>query len=195
MKSIKPQHIRFHLFTVLCFVFAGALLSSPYFMHRWQQKNAAPVFAATSQHSVATKQATVSGTPTRIDVPSVNVSVDVAPGYYNKESQTWTLSTNKAHYATITPKPNDANGNTFIYGHNRPEVFSKLLNLHKGDEAIVTTGNKHTFIYKMVNRHDTKPTDDSLFRYQGPPILTLQTCSGFWYQNRSLFVFELVRAV
>lgn len=195
MKAIKLQHIRFYLFTALCFVLAGAFLSSPYWVHRLQQNNAAPVFVTSSQHPTASKKATVSGMPAHIDIPGVKISVDVSPGYYNKESQTWTLSKNKAHYATVTPEPNDANGNTFIYGHNRPEVFNKLLGLKNGDEAIVTTSNNHKFIYKMVDRHDTKPTDDSLFRYQGPPILTLQTCSGFWYQNRSLFVFDLVKVV
>lgn len=195
MKAIKLQHIRFYLFTALCFLLAGALLSSPYFMHRWQQKNAVPVFAASPNAQSTSKKASVSGVPSHIDVPGVKVSVDIGPGYYNKESQTWTLSKNKAHYATVTPEPNDASGNTFIYGHNRPEVFNKLLNLKKGDEAIVTTNNNHKFIYKMVDRRDTKPTDNSLFSYHGPPILTLQTCSGFWYQNRSLFVFDLVRVV
>lgn len=133
--------------------------------------------------------------PDHIYLPGVDISVDIEPGYYNKASQTWTLSSTRAEYATVTPQPNNGNGNTFIYGHNRWEVFYKLLKVQPGDEAIVTTTNNHKFVYKLASRRDTSPTDNSLFAYQGPPILTLQTCSGLWYQNRSLFVFNFVQAV
>jgi hypothetical protein len=37
------------------------------------------------------------------------------------------------------------------------------------------------------------PTDATLFEYKGKPILTIQTCSGVWYQNRQLFTFDLER--
>lgn len=191
--KLKYQDLRFYLFVGLFFVLAGLLIGSPHFIQQWQQGNSQPVFAAGITQANGAKPATISGTPTHITIPAVGISVDVEPGYYNKSSQTWTLSTTKAEYATITAKANNGGGNTFIYGHNRWEVFYKLLKVQTGDEAIVTTSNQHTFVYRMVGRHDTNPKDDSLFHYQGPPILTLQTCSGLWYQNRSLFVFNLVK--
>ncbi len=189
---MKRDNLRFYFLVGIFFVLAGVLLSSQHLVQYLQNRNSQPVFSQPAQQTI-TKKPTVSGQPSHIDLPSVNISIDVENGYYNKVSQTWTLSTNKAEYATVTPEPNDAGGNTFIYGHNRWEVFYKLLNVKAGDEAIVTTANNHKFVYKMVSRRDIKPTDSSLFRYQGPPILTLQTCSGFWYQNRSLFVFKLVQ--
>jgi len=193
---MKHQKLRFYFLVGCFFVLAGLLLSSQHLVQRWQQKNSQPLFpTAVHQSSKQLKSPTISGTPARIDIPGVNISVAIEPGYYNKSSQTWTLSTTKAEYATVTPAPNNGNGNTFIYGHNRWEVFSKLLKVQPGDEAIVTTTNNHKFIYKMASRRDTQPTDGSLFAYQGPPILTLQTCSGFWYQNRSLFVFNLAQVV
>ncbi|HET7060393.1 MAG TPA: sortase [Candidatus Saccharimonadales bacterium] len=191
--KLKSQDLRFYLYIGLFFVLAGLLLGSPHFIQQWQSDNSQPVFAAGAQANGA-KKATISGMPSHISIPGVDISVDVEPGYYNKSSQAWTLSTTKAEYATITPEANNGGGNTFIYGHNRWAVFYKLLQAQPGDEAIVTTSNHHTFIYKMVGRRDTNPHDDSLFRYQGPPILTMQTCSGLWYQNRSLFVFNLVKA-
>lgn len=190
---MKQSNLRFFLFIGLFFVLAGLLLSSQHFVQYFQNNNSRPLFSKSAK-ATTIKQPTVSGQPTRIDIPSVGISVEVEPGYYDKTSQTWTLSESKAQYATITPEPNDANGNTFIYGHNRWEVFYKLLKIKQGEQAVITTANNHKFVYKMVSRHDIKPTDSSLFKYQGPPILTLQTCSGFWYQNRSLFVFNLVSA-
>lgn len=190
---MKRKDLRFYCFIGLFFVLVGILLSSQHLIQRWQHNNSQPVFAAGISHANGAKKATISGKPSHIAIPGVDISVDVEPGYYNKKSQTWTLSDTKAEYATITSEANDGGGNTFIYGHNRWAVFYKLLKVQPGDEAIVTTSNHHTFVYKLVGRHDTNPHDDSLFHYQGPPILTLQTCSGLWYQNRSLFVFNLVK--
>lgn len=190
---MNREKLRFYSFIGILFVLVGLLLGSQRFIDHFQRKNSEPFFTSTTQQ-VTPAKATVSGMPSHIDLPGVGISIDVAPGYYNKKSQTWTLSINKAQYATITPQPNDGGGNTFIYGHNRLEVFYKLLRVKQGDKAIITTSNKHKFTYSMVSRKDTSPTDSSLFKYQGPPILTLQTCSGFWYQNRSLFVFKLVEA-
>jgi LPXTG-site transpeptidase (sortase) family protein len=165
-------------------------LASPVLIRHFHHPSYTPTFNTSAQHA-PTKAATISGTPTHIAIPSVDISVDIEPGYYNKSNQTWTLSSSKAEYATITPKANNGSGNTFIYGHNRWAVFYKLLKVRPGDEAIVTTANNHTFTYKLVRQKVTQPTDNSLFGYQGPPILTLQTCSGLWYQDRSLFIFNL----
>ncbi|HEY5153031.1 MAG TPA: sortase [Candidatus Saccharimonadales bacterium] len=180
----------------LFFILAGLLLSSQHLLQTWQQRNSQPFFTPPTHQAVTQlKKPTISGVPAHIDIPGVDISDDIEPGYYNKSTQAWTLSLTKAEYATVTPEPNNGNGNTFIYGHNRWAVFYKLLKVQPGDEAIITTTNNHKFIYKMVSQRDTKPTDTSLFSYQGPPILTLQTCSGLWYQNRTLFVFNLVQAV
>ena len=191
----KYENLRFYLYIGLFLILAGLLLGSSHFIQYWQEKNSQPVFAqAAAQPSVAPAKATISGFPSHISIPSVDISVDIDPGYYNKASQTWSLSLTNAEYATVTPLPNNGGGNTFIYGHNRWAVFYKLLKVQPGDQATVTTTNGHRFIYQMTSERDTKPTDTSLFTYEGPPILTLQTCSGFWYQNRSLFVFKLVQA-
>jgi LPXTG-site transpeptidase (sortase) family protein len=193
---MKHESLRFYAFIGIFFMLGGFLLSSQHFIQAWQQKNSQPVFAQpANQVSNTPAKATVSGFPSHISLPNVGISIDIDPGYYNKTSQTWTLSLTKAEYATITPLPNNGGGNTFIYGHNRWEVFYKLLKVQAGDQAIITTTNNHKFTYQMTSRRDTSPTDSSLFTYQGPPVLTLQTCSGFWYQNRSLFVFKLVQAV
>lgn len=193
-KAVKSINLRFYLAIGAFFVLAGLLMSSGHLIQEWQQRNSQPFFTPSSTAPKAEKQPTISGQPAHISIPGVDISIDVENGYYNQRAQTWTLSLTKAEYATVTPAPNNGGGNTFIYGHNRWDVFYKLLKVQPGDEAIVTTRNNHTFIYKLVSRRDTKPNDDSLFRYQGPPILTLQTCSGLWYQNRSLFVFNLVQA-
>jgi LPXTG-site transpeptidase (sortase) family protein len=110
-------------------------------------------------------------------------------------TKTWTLSLSKVQYAVTTPEPNTTGGNTFIYGHYRKGVFATLHTIQAGAQAVVKTSNGHSFYYQLASERVTNPSDTSLFNYQGKPILTIQTCSGLFFQNRQLFTFDLVRAV
>lgn len=187
------------LITGFCFIIGGLALGYGPLMAYWQGKHVAQVltvpFSTAARAGLPPTTApteVVSGKPVRIQIPSLNIDLNVAEGHYNSTNQTWTLSKDKAHYAVNTPLANNAEGNTFIYGHNRKAVFARLPHIKAGELAIVTTENGHSFTYKFRSAFETQPSDDSLFEYQGPAILTLQTCSGLWYQNRQLFTFDFV---
>jgi LPXTG-site transpeptidase (sortase) family protein len=154
--------------------------------------NSVPNVASTVKAS-APKAATISGEPNHIDIPSLDMSLPVINGYYSPSTQQWTLTLSDVQYATITPPPNNASGNTYLYGHYRPEVFARLHLIQIGSDAVITTTNGHTFTYQLESVRTTVPTDDSLFKYQGPPILTVQTCTGTFFQYRELFTFKLVK--
>ena len=144
--------------------------------------------------AIAATPALVSGEPVRIQIPALAIDLSVIDGYYNQNSKTWTLTKDKVQYATVTPQPNNREGNTFLYGHNRPGVFNTLNKIKPGDKVIITTSNGHTLTYTFRTAYETNPNDSSLFEYRGMPILTIQTCSGVWYQNRQLFTFDLTEA-
>jgi LPXTG-site transpeptidase (sortase) family protein len=151
---------------------------------------------ATHQAAAATKAtvppSAVQGNPVHLSIPSLNISLAVIPGIYNSNTQTWTLTTNKAQYATISPEPNDQSGDTFIYGHYRKEVFASLHTIKANAEAVVTTDNGHTFTYTLTDVRVVSPEDAAaVFNYKGGPMLTIQTCTGLFYQNRQLFDFTL----
>lgn len=191
--------IRFILMVGILFVVAGLLLG---FDSLRQHLAARGQLSVPSTPPVANVQAAVSndtevvvqGKPVRLVAPSIGLDIAIADGIYNFKNKTWTLSKDKAHYAVMTIRPNNKEGNTFIYGHNRREVFSGLAKLKPGDTVTVYTDNNHTFVYRFRSAYDTKPNDDSIFKYTGDPILTLQTCSGAWFQNRRLFTLDLVEA-
>lgn len=122
-------------------------------------------------------------------MPSVDLEVAIIDGVIDVSTQTWTLTKNKAQFAVITTPPNNKEGNTFIYGHNRKEVFSKLLHVRDGAEAHIKTENGLTFTYDFRDRRTTSPDDVAIFAYKGAPILTLQTCTGLFFQNRDFFTF------
>ncbi|MCW1908795.1 MAG: sortase [Candidatus Saccharibacteria bacterium] len=197
----RKQRLNFGFKVGALFILAAALLAYQPLMRRWQEKSTlasapAPAPEITPEVQAATKvQDRISGKPVRLVIPSLNVDLQIADGIYNAKDQTWTLSKDKAHYALMTPEANNQEGNTFIYGHNRREVFASLSKLNVGETVTVHTENGHQFTYAFRSAHETSPTDDSLFSYQGAPILTLQTCSGLWYQNRYLMTFDLVEVI
>lgn len=134
----------------------------------------------------------ISGKPEKLTISSVNVDLPVADGAYDPASQSWTLSPDKAHYALMTAEANNLVGNTFIYGHNNRKVFASLDKITVGDEARIRAGDK-TFVYKFTRSREVVPNDVSVFEYKGKSILTIQTCSGSWYEKRKLFTFEFVK--
>ncbi|HSX29511.1 MAG TPA: sortase [Candidatus Saccharimonadales bacterium] len=181
----------------LCLIIGGALAGITPFTQYWRSKHVPHVttspFLGTAAAAPA-PQKLITGKPVRIIIPSLNIDLPVIDGYYNAQRQQWTLTSDKAQYATMTSPANNAGGNTFIYGHNRKGVFNTLNQIKVGDTVTLTTDNGHTFTYSFRGALETIPTDDSLFHYQGKPILTVQTCSGVWYQNRQLFTFDLEHA-
>lgn len=179
-------------------ILIGLILSYGPFMQT-RSENAVPVANApfVASATAAANQPTVDyveGRPVRIAVPSLGIDLQVVNGYYNSQKQTWTLTKDKAQYAVATPLANTKEGNTFIYGHRNKYVFGSLSKIKAGAEVIVYTENGHRFTYRFSGATTTNPEDTSLFNYHGKPILTVQTCSGAFNQNRQLFIFNLEAA-
>jgi LPXTG-site transpeptidase (sortase) family protein len=147
-------------------------------------------FGITAIRKQNTSIQSIHGNPIEIDIPSLNISVPVINGTYDSKTHNWTLTRSNAQYLTDTALPNNLSGNTFIYGHYRPEVFASLHRIQPDAEAIVKTSNGHTFYYMLATTFVTKPSDLSVLAPSVKPILTLQTCSGFEFQNRQMFIFN-----
>lgn len=148
-----------------------------------------------AQHSVVNKPLAPSvtqGKPVMLSIQSVGINNPVIEGVFDYDTQEWTLTRDKVQFATMTRQPNDERGLTFMYGHNRKEVFSNLLRIKHDAIATVTTANGYTFTYRFTDSATVKPTEITMFSYDGPPILVLQTCTGLFYENRQLFTFEFV---
>ncbi len=149
-------------------------------------------FVAPNNVGVTSQVAETNSLPLNIEIDALGVKVEVIKGYYNTVTQDWTLTKNAAQYAVISPQPNQQEGNTFIYGHARSVVFGKLPLLKVGDMATITTTDNKVFMYRFNHSYTVNPADNSVLKYSGPPILTLQTCSGIRYQNRTMYEFEFV---
>ncbi len=132
----------------------------------------------------------MAGLPVRVVLPDVGIELPIDPGYFDSSSNSWTLSGYRAQYAMITTLPNNHDGNTFIYGHNNKYVFGHIKTIQPGQKAVVYTENNYTFTYSFVSTVGVGPDDTSVFDYTGPPILTIQTCSGNWNEIRQMYVFK-----
>ncbi len=133
----------------------------------------------------------ITGMPISISIPRLKINLGVIPGYYNSRDGSWTLTSDKAQFATPSVQPNNITGNMLIYGHYRPEVFAYLHLIKPGDVAVITTSNGNVFTYSYDSTQAFDETNTSVFRYDGPARLTIQTCSGSFMQHRQMYYFKL----
>ncbi len=190
MKKLKAVQI---FSVVLILLGTAGVAPSLYYRYKLGRSNAAPVNPVSiSVKALKTAPTAITGDPIAISIPSLNINVPIVHGSYDPRTREWNLGLSSAQFATITTQPNNLSGDTYIYGHYRPAVFAYLHNIKDGSEAIIDTNNGHRFTYRLREKHDVGPADTSIFSYVGPPILTLQTCSGAWFQNRQQFTFDFV---
>lgn len=176
-------------------VVCGLAMVAP-LQYAWLQKERALASAsAVVVPAVAPpkKPSVVTGHPVSLRIPSLSVDLPIIDGAYNATNGEWTLSEDKTHYALPSSLPNNESGNTLIYGHNNKLVFGRLYTISPGAEAIITTNNGYRFVYQFTNAEQIKPTNTTVFIYDGAPRLTLQTCSGYYMQNRHMHYFTFVR--
>ena len=175
------------------FLIAGLVIATPLSYYCIQSK----IAVAAAIGTVPTKPLQLkpavnehTGQPVAISIPSLNINLQVIPGVYNKNNGEWTLTLDKAQFAEPSVTPNDVTGNTLIYGHYRPQVFAYLHLIKPGAQTVITTSNGYKFTYTYQSSEAFNPTDTSIFSYQGPPRLTIQTCSGAFMQNRQMYFFK-----
>jgi LPXTG-site transpeptidase (sortase) family protein len=181
----------------------GLIGVSPTLYFRWSNSGTANASAVNFNNVVAQvntaqkpviQEKLITGFPVSISIPgsrpALDINVSVNPGYYNKTTAEWTLSESAAQFAVISNQPNNISGNTFIYGHYRANVFAYLHLIKPGTIATVTTNNGYQFNYKFLSTYAVQPTDTNVLAYSGTPILTVQTCSGSFFQNRQMFIFS-----
>jgi hypothetical protein len=186
--SVSGIYILTLLFAVIVF--------RPYISHP-SHIIAAKYYTPASLELIASGRNLVYGQPSRIVIPSSNIDIPVNPGSYNASQGSWSLSGYYAQYATISALANNVAGDTFIYGHNNDFVFGSLRHdtPTEGAEALIYTSNGHILEYSFENSFSLAPDDTSILDYSGPPILTVQTCTGSVNEWRTMYRFDYVRTL
>lgn len=184
-------------------IVVGAIGVAPTLYFRWTNSgtaSASPVLPAAVVKEINTteakepKQSPVTGYPVSIYIPgprpALNMNVSIIPGYYNANTGAWTLTTTDAQFVTFSAQPNNVTGNTYIYGHYRPNIFAYLHLISPGTIATITTSNGYQFHYKYVYTYAVAPNQTATLNTSKAPILTIQTCSGDFFQNRQMYIFS-----
>lgn len=130
--------------------------------------------------------------PDIIRIPDLEIEVDVTSGNYSEVEKNWNVSDSYAQIATISSFPNKVGGNTVIYGHNTNSIFGKTSKIRPGQKAYIETKNGNIFVYEFISEKTVQPSDTSVFEYEGDPILTLITCTGFANEKRRILTFKLI---
>ncbi len=195
----RIQRVRFYAKAAVLYVLTITCL--------WYVIHPAPPFAVRASALAKTAQTpyqptrprviVISGRPVRIVIPASAVDLTIDPGYYNSADGSWTLSGYHAQFAMVSTLANNVGGDTFIYGHNNNYVFGPLRHVTPavGAQALVYTDNGHVFSYNFQDAASLVPDDVSVLDYQGPPMLTVQTCTGSIDEWRTLFRFKFDKVV
>jgi sortase (surface protein transpeptidase) len=178
--------------TGLVIVVAGLLMLAPIGYFWLQNKVALANPGVNSVPAVAPIPQGITGKPNELRIPTLHMDLRVIDGDYNPNNGQWTLTLDKAQFALPSVQPNNVSGNTLIYGHYRPEVFAYLHLIQPGAQAEVFTTNGFVFTYSYYATKAYDPTDTSIFLYKGPPRLTIQTCSGSFFQHRQMYYFKYI---
>ena len=152
----------------------------------------APVIATAPPEATRPAFVVVSGQPTRLVIADAGIDLPIDEGYYDPSSDSWTLSETRLQHAMMTMPANNHSGNTFIYGHGTDHVLAPLDKrpLAAGATAEIHTDNGHVFTYAFESSHNFTPEDTNIFTYSGPPILTVQTCTGSASEWRTMYTFS-----
>jgi hypothetical protein len=144
----------------------------------------------------------ISGVPVRIVIPDssyhgVVVDLPIDEGYYDQSTETWTLSGYRAQFMMISSLANNYEGDTYIYGHNNDYVFGALRHVTPaiGSTALLYTSNGHIFSYSFVSVSNVGPNTTTVLNYQGPPVMTIQTCTGSFNAIRTLYKYNFVKVI
>jgi len=144
----------------------------------------------------------IAGTPVRLVIPGSSyagrvVDLPVDQGTYDASTGEWTLSGYHAQFMAMSSPANNYSGQTYIYGHNNDYVFGALRHVTPapGSEALIYTDNGHIFAYSFVSATNVAPDYTAVLDYHGPPILTIQTCTGSFNEVRTLYTYNFAKVV
>ena len=121
-------------------------------------------------------------TPNSIQIPSLNISLTVAPATVSNNN--WTLYDDKVSWLVTSKTP--GNGNVILYAHNRPALFGPLKNLKAGAKIKVESAGK-THVYTVKETRKISPKDiDAVITDKNQ--LTLYTCDGSFDEKRLIVI-------
>ena len=173
----------------------AVILQPPVAVVRYDETIPAPLLAQTAQVQ-AEPEAAQTLSANRLRIERLGVDLNVRDGFYDAATKEWTLNDTEAFFATVSDRPSNGPGSTFIYGHNRPAAFAPLAGLGVNDTVELSDAEGTVFRYAYVRDARIAPTvTNVLYEESDTPQLILMTCDGLFNEVRRVMYFTLVEVV
>lgn len=189
----KKNGFTFRVLISLFFVFAlGIVISRMYPMYVKDDEHTYDQTVVHAATPIEQDPTTVTYLPVTIEIPSVDIKLEVERGSYDPNTEMWTLGEGEAYWADLTTLPSQEPGNTLIYAHNQPNAFYRLKDIEKGDKIVITAETGEHLVYEYQHDKIVDPRDNELFDMNDDTYLTLLTCNGWFSEARRLMIAKLV---
>ena len=123
--------------------------------------------------------------PVRLEIPDLGVNLPVLPGTITDGK--WETTKKGASFLTSSALPG-TRGNSVFYGHNTPNLLSKLSRVKPGQEVVLTRQDGSQVIYSVQSTATVTPNQTHILDETRDERLTIFTCAGLFDQKRFVAV-------
>ena len=159
------------------FLFAGFLMIRRYFP-------ATPSFTV-SVSGDQPSESISSLMPVRLEIPDLGVNLPVFPGTITDGK--WETTKKGVSFLTSSALPG-SHGNSVFYGHNTPNLLSKLSRVKPGQEVVLTLQDGSRITYAVQFTATVTPNQTHVLDQTEDERLTIFICAGLFDQKRFVAV-------
>lgn len=128
--------------------------------------------------------------PVKIIVPGAKIDLVVKPA--RVIGGVWEINDNAANFGIGSALPGEK-GNSVIFAHAKPNLFSSLKRIKPDDMISIQTKDGNWYAYKAVEKKEVGPDQVEVISQTKDETLTLFTCSGFADSKRLIVTAKLMK--
>lgn len=186
------QYLSAHVWWRVSIIYTGiffVILSASFFAGNGVLKGELPTAHAAASATIDDKKVIA---PVRITIPSQSIDLSIAPGEYDAKSG-WSVEKQMANYIPTMVSIGEPGALT-VYGHDTPEVFSRIKNMQPGTEVRITAsdGNVYQYLRDVSPAKIVAPDDVSILNEKTDHHkIYLLTCDGWRSEKRYVASLKL----
>lgn len=124
-------------------------------------------------------------TPSKIEIPSINIILPVIPAYI--EDKKWDTTQVGVSFLATSPVPGQK-GNSVFYGHNWTSLLGNLPQVKPGELIVITLQNGDKKRFQIEYTAIVNPDQTYIIDATNDSRITLYTCTGFLDSKRFVVV-------
>lgn len=133
------------------------------------------------------------GTPVKLRLQRLDMTLPIKPGKYYSGSQQWLLDRQHVFYLTPGEFPLSADAHPLFYGHNIPEVLRPLGGVAADELLEIRTTDSRVLLFRYISDQTVNPTEgNTLNEVHGDNTIAVLTCSGSRFEKRRILYFDYV---